>query len=572
MGKKNSAERLQDAITDIRDEYIIEAADTSDIENHVGSHEYASESINKSNGVDIFPVPEKDGGASNGWNRRTKRIRIGRFMPVAAACAAIATISAIGVGMLSDRDLSTASYSVEARPGSTSSYDGGMSGDSAKGTYGAKEADKEVSYEVAEEAMAISPSAGMAGMAVDRTGDGAMFSPAHGINSSDVVAEGAEAVAEVIIPDGEVPDGPIVMEPVELSQATPFTLTAGLWNDNSNWPFFTNLGNSGTISFPSYGLDPRSRIEVVVTDEEGDALWGETVKLLDENGECIWTAKTDKDGRAYLFSKDGEVPFEVAVNGDTVPVADIDYEETEGTGTDEDGEEPAPGQGRGGSAMVSRSEIHVVTGRTADISGLQVMFVIDTTGSMSDEIAYLQKDFSSIAGEVGSDVSWSVNFYRDRGDEYVTKCFDFTTDVEHVQSLINAEYAQGGGDNPEAVSQILEETITENDGWSGDASKLLFLVFDAPPHDDEEVYKVHEAVKSAAEKGIRIVPVVASNAERSTEVFGRALSIMTGADYVFLTDDSGVGYSHLEPIIGDYEVELLHDIIVRLINDAKTGN
>ncbi|MBP5291320.1 MAG: hypothetical protein J6Y90_01710, partial [Lachnospiraceae bacterium] len=60
MGKRNSAERLQDAITDIRDEYIIEAADTSDIEKHVGSHEYASESINKSNGVDIFPVPEKD--------------------------------------------------------------------------------------------------------------------------------------------------------------------------------------------------------------------------------------------------------------------------------------------------------------------------------------------------------------------------------------------------------------------------------------------------------------------------------------------------------------------------------
>ena len=44
---------------------------------------------------------------------------------------------------------------------------------------------------------------------------------------------------------------------------------------------------------------------------------------------------------------------------------------------------------------------------------------------------------------------------------------------------------------------------------------------------------------------------------------------MTGADYVFLTDDSGVGKSHLEPIIGDYEVELLHDIIVRLINEAK---
>ncbi len=64
-----------------------------------------------------------------------------------------------------------------------------------------------------------------------------------------------------------------------------------------------------------------------------------------------------------------------------------------------------------------------------------------------------------------------------------------------------------------------------------------------------------------------MVPVVASNAERETELFGRALSIMTNSNYVFLTDDSGVGGSHLEPIIGSYEVELLHDIIVRNINE-----
>jgi hypothetical protein len=55
--------------------------------------------------------------------------------------------------------------------------------------------------------------------------------------------------------------------------------------------------------------------------------------------------------------------------------------------------------------------------------------------------------------------------------------------------------------------------------------------------------------------------------ERETELFGRALSIMTDSNYVFLTDDSGVGDSHLEPIIGAYDVELLHDIIVRNIQE-----
>ena len=65
------------------------------------------------------------------------------------------------------------------------------------------------------------------------------------------------------------------------------------------------------------------------------------------------------------------------------------------------------------------------------------------------------------------------------------------------------------------------------------------------------------------------MPVVASNADRETELFGRALAIMTGATYVFLTDDSGVGESHLEPIVGDYSVERLHDVIVRIIENSK---
>ena len=78
-----------------------------------------------------------------------------------------------------------------------------------------------------------------------------------------------------------------------------------------------------------------------------------------------------------------------------------------------------------------------------------------------------------------------------------------------------------------------------------------------------------KSIKTAAEQGIVIVPVVASNAERDTELFARAAAILTGGTYVFLTDDSGVGESHLEPIIGDYQVELLHDIIVKVIDEYR---
>ena len=150
----------------------------------------------------------------------------------------------------------------------------------------------------------------------------------------------------------------------------------------------------------------------------------------------------------------------------------------------------------------------------------------------------------------------------------MTKCNGFTSDVRRVQALLNDEYADGGGDTPEAVAQILAETITSNQEWRADCNKVAFLIFDAPPHDGTDDV-IQAAVRSAAERGIKLVPVVASNAERDTELFGRALAICTGGTYVFLTDDSGVGNDHLEPIIGDYTVESLHNVIVRIINENR---
>ena len=76
-------------------------------------------------------------------------------------------------------------------------------------------------------------------------------------------------------------------------------------------------------------------------------------------------------------------------------------------------------------------------------------------------------------------------------------------------------------------------------------------------------------IKEASAKGIHIIPIVSSNSERDTELFGRALAIATNGKYVFLTDDSGIGDSHLEPIIGYYEVQSLYDIIIDIVNEYK---
>lgn len=373
-----------------------------------------------------------------------------------------------------------------------------------------------------------------------------------------VIENSLKSTADTII---EVPieeDVPYEEKVIDTPQAG--TLTAGEWNDNDNWGFFQNLINSQTIEFPVFDINPVNRTEVNVKNESGEPSVNAKVEMLSADNSIIWTSITDKDGKAYLFYESDNLPQKFRVSfGETSGEFDITLNEE----TQDDG------QGTSVKAVPETNDI--IFSLSGELyPATDIMFIVDSTGSMSDEMLFLQSEFSAIAQEIGTDnVRYSVNFYRDEGDDYVTKCFDFTDDINEIQQTLNNERADGGGDTPEAVTEILNETMNKSD-WGEKSVKLAFLIFDAPPHSDRDNLDVlNNAVKTASEKGIRLIPVVSSNSERDTELFGRALSICTNGTYVFLTDDSGVGGSHLEPIIGDYEVEKLYDIIIRVINDYR---
>ena len=84
----------------------------------------------------------------------------------------------------------------------------------------------------------------------------AAMEPAEEPASEPMPAAEAESVSDAAADTGEVP----AMPDERIDQAAAFVLTAAEWNDNENWPFFTNLVNSGTLAFPSYGIDPRGRV------------------------------------------------------------------------------------------------------------------------------------------------------------------------------------------------------------------------------------------------------------------------------------------------------------------------
>jgi hypothetical protein len=206
---------------------------------------------------------------------------------------------------------------------------------------------------------------------------------------------------------------------------------------------------------------------------------------------------------------------------------------------------------------------------------LDISLVIDTTGSMGDEIAYLQTEFDALSSTISerypdAQQRWSLVVYRDQTDEYVVRWFDFRDDPQEFRTRLGEQMANGGGDFPEAPDQALE--IANQLTWRAgdDVARLIFWVADAPHHDDH-AQALADAVRDAAAEGIHIYPVASSGIDELTEFSMRATAQLTGGRYIFLTDDSGVGAPHVEPTIPCYFVTKLDDAILRMVDIEITG-
>lgn len=152
---------------------------------------------------------------------------------------------------------------------------------------------------------------------------------------------------------------------------------------------------------------------------------------------------------------------------------------------------------------------HIVA--PAGIPKIDVVFVLDTTGSMSGLIQTAKDKIWSIATTMASaqptpEIRIGLVAYRDRGDRYVTKVVDLSDDLDSVYATLMDFQADGGGDTPESVNQALYEAV-HNISWSQDsqAYQVVFLIGDAPPHMDyQDEVQYPEIVTAALEKGIVI--------------------------------------------------------------------
>jgi hypothetical protein len=344
-------------------------------------------------------------------------------------------------------------------------------------------------------------------------------------------------------------------------------LTAGEWNDLAHWDFFLNMlaqpQTDSTVLWGAaqtrWGLFPSTRIAVNVTSAGAPAR-NVPVELRDQQGAVLWRAQTNKQGAAQLFAGMfapvtgpfvihagvGSASKDIAVHELPGPL-DAVAVNLDGSGTPQDGP-----------------------------LALDLMLMVDTTGSMGDELKYIQSELEDVVSRVKSQFSGqttvrlSVNFYRDLEDDYVVRAYPFTTDDAAAVQAIAQQDANGGGDMPEAVDHALQVAVNQHEWDKQSSARVLLLVLDAPPHEDQgTLLRVREAIADAAARGIQIIPVGASGIDKSTELLLRFLAIATNGSYAFLTNDSGIGNSHLDPspTIGPFNVEFLNDLLVRVIAD-----
>lgn len=342
----------------------------------------------------------------------------------------------------------------------------------------------------------------------------------------------------------------------QVVEPKPGQLTAGEWSDNSNFDFFLNLLNNNEWydMMGTWGYSDFSRIAVNVVSNDNDPIQNAEVELIDDDQNVVFAAKTDNNGIAYIFP----YLFDNDIQGDFTLFVTYDGEQTSQSITEIN------------KNQTIDVELDTRAKRSDDVD---IMFMIDTTGSMFDELSYIQTELVNVIETVDEDnhneldIRVSVNFYRDSGDEYILRQFDFSKSITSVVKQIKKQSADGGGDYPEAVDVALENAISEHD-WNDDArARILFLVLDAPPHLNKDVLEtLREQTLLAARKGIKIIPVASSGVDKNTEFLLRFLDVSTNGTYVFLTNHSGIGDSHIEPTIGMYDVEYLNNLLVRLIN------
>jgi Mg-chelatase subunit ChlD len=333
-------------------------------------------------------------------------------------------------------------------------------------------------------------------------------------------------------------------------------VTAGVVDDNADFTSYLAFRNRTRVQHRP--RDVRERYLLEVKDGRGRGIADAEVAVQAASGYAMW-ARTDAGGRVWLhpnaFDPSQSPHYEIAVRKDGVhSIAQLARGQRSAVEVRLDAE-PAPPRAR-----------------------LDLVFLIDATGSMADEIDKLKSSLRSIVADVSRlpsrpELCLGLVAYRDRGDAFLVRSHDFTDDVGgFLRTALHPLQAAAGGDYPEAMNEALHEAVHRL-SWRGDgATRLVVLLADAPPHLDYGAPHYDDDMLAALGKGIKVFSVGASGLDRQGEFIQRQIAQYTGGKFVFLTyaraHDPSSGPGRETPHdVKNYSVDTLDRLIVRLVTE-----
>lgn len=134
------------------------------------------------------------------------------------------------------------------------------------------------------------------------------------------------------------------------------------------------------------------------------------------------------------------------------------------------------------SELITNEIKHVIEKNAVD--NADILFLIDKTGSMEDDIANVQKGLTQIINsiETYSNVRVAIGLYGDKNsdgkDWYSFK--NFETNLESAKKLIKGIQVTNGDDYPESVYDGFFQSTKEN-FWKSESKRMIILIGDAPP-------------------------------------------------------------------------------------------
>ncbi len=333
-------------------------------------------------------------------------------------------------------------------------------------------------------------------------------------------------------------------------------LKAGFSDDNEQYNYFLGFLED-YAHVPHRELDVSDRVTLQVTDSDGKAVANALVTVR-VGGKPVDRGVTLPDGRfrlypgAYGEADDWEVSIE-SISGEWAGTVEADGPRSVAAELPSPRKVPSP-------------------------LPLDVLFVMDTTGSMGGEIERLRATIEIIHDNISSiaprpEVRFGMVLYKDQGDEYVTRVVPFTDDLESFRKSLSLVYASGGGDYPEDLEAALEDSVTRMK-WNSDGVRLAFVVTDATAQlGYKRNYDYVSSMRKARALGIKFHTIGTGGLDVDGEYVLRQISQYTGGRYIFLTygergeSEGGAEGSVSHHTGSNFTADKLETIVIRFVKE-----